>query len=329
VRRPRTFPLPAALACALLVALALAATASAEVRVGEASQAATPGVEPEADVLAAHAEYDSATGSVVFKVTTAAVPQTVTPGGEESEAELKTVLFSPRNCILTLIGRSGFPILYMNSQYAEGGRTFWELWATEDSTPDEPETEGPATKALAGATTTLSVAAPKFADEAFDCAAVAVVDPGSQTEGKPLVFPIAVPPPPPAPPAETTTTTTPGPVQTVAPPPPGPAPAPAALAIVKAKPLKLKPGKWTTVKIKVTNTGGSASEPGALRLKAPKGVTAKPETQRLPGVPAGGSWTVSARVQLTEKAKSKSTVVLTATAGAAGAKGSLVLERQG
>jgi hypothetical protein len=324
--RPRTYLLPAALACALLAALVLAAAASAEIRVGEASQPATPGVVPEADVLAAHAEYDSATGSVVFEVTTAAAPQAVTPGGEESSAEMKTALLSPAACRLASIGRSGFPILYMNSEYKEGGRTFWELWETEESDPEPPATEGPATKASAGTTTTLSVVAPAFANQAFDCAGVTVIDSESSVSERPLVFPLAVPPPPP-PPAETTTTTTAAPTQNVAPPPPGPAPA--ALSIAKAKPLKLKQGKWATVKVKVTNTGGSASDPGTLRLKAPKGVTAKPETQRLPALPSGGSWTVSARVQLTAKAKAKSTVALTATAAHTTAKGSLVLERRG
>jgi hypothetical protein len=328
VRRPRTSLLPAALVCALLAALVPATSASAEVRVGEATQPATPGAEPEADVLAAHAEYDSSTGFVVFKVTTAAAPQTVDPAGEESEAEMETALFSPAACNLRSIEHSDFPQFFLNSQYEEGGRTFWQVEESEESDPEPPDTEGPATKASAGTTTTLSATVPQIANQAFSCAGATVVDPGSPTQGKPLVFPIAVPPPPP-PPAETTITP-PALTQTVAPPSPGPVPGPAptVLSIARSKPLTLKPGRWTTVKIKVTDASGPASEPGTLRLQVPKGVTAKPRTQRLPGLPAGGSWTVSARVRLTGKAKAKSTIALTATAGATTATGSLAQKSQ-
>jgi len=314
---------PTVLICALLAALALAATASAEVRVGEKTAAPDASIPAEADVIAAHAEYDSTTGSVVFQITTAAAPQTLNPKGEENQSQMVGALFSPRTCGLAFIGRSGFPLLSLKTSYAEGARTFWELVETEESTPEAPDTEGPAIKASAGTTTTLSVATAKVADQGFSCAVVGVVDPASPGELKPLVFPIAAPPPPP-PPADTTptTTTTVAPVQSVSPAPP--APAPAALSIARSRPLKLKPGKLTPVRIKVTNTGGTSSVPGSLRVKGTKGVTVKPETQRLPLLPPGGSWTVTAKVRLTKQAKAKSTLALTAAAGATVAKGSLV-----
>ena len=55
----------------------------------------------------------------------------------------------------------------------------------------------------------------------------------------------------------------------------------------------------------------------------------KPQRQRLPALLPGESWTVSARVELTEKAKATSTVGLTASAGGLTATGSLVLRLKG
>ncbi len=92
-----------------------------------------------------------------------------------------------------------------------------------------------------------------------------------------------------------------------------------ALSIAKAKkPLKLKVGKWATVKVKVTNTGGATTAPGSLQLKATKGVIVKPAaSQKLPVLLPGGSWTVSYRVKLTAKAKKSSTLSLVGAAGTA------------
>ena len=317
----RRLLVPTTLICALLAALALAATASAEIRVGEKTAAPDPSIAPEADVIAAHAEYDSVTGAVVFQITTAEAPRPLNAKGEANESQMLAGLFNPRNCIATVIGSAAYPLLALRTEYAEGARTFWELSETPESTPKAPDTEGPATKVSAGVTTTLSMAAPKAANQGFSCALVGVYDPSEPAEAKLLAFPIAVPPPP-APPAETPKTSP--PAQSVAP----AAPAPAALSIARSKPLKLKEGKWKTVKVKVTNTGGSASAPGTLRLKAPKGVTVKPEAPRLPALPVGGSWTVSTQVRLTAKAKMKSTIALTAAGGGITARGSLVLKRQ-
>ncbi len=107
-----------------------------------------------------------------------------------------------------------------------------------------------------------------------------------------------------------------------------PPPAPAALAIGKSKPLTLGVGKSRLVKLTLTNTGGTATGTGSLRVKAPKGVTVKPELQKLPVIAPGKSWTISVRVELTKQAKKKSTVSLTATAAGLTAKGSLVVMRK-
>jgi adhesin HecA-like repeat protein len=101
------------------------------------------------------------------------------------------------------------------------------------------------------------------------------------------------------------------------------------LSLAKAKPLKLAAGKWKTVKVTVTNTGGTVVPQGSLRLKAPKGVVVRPGRQKLPSLLPGDSWTVSARVKLTAKAKAKSTVRLAASSGGLTAGGALVLTRTG
>jgi hypothetical protein len=78
--------------------------------------------------------------------------------------------------------------------------------------------------------------------------------------------------------------------------------------------------------VKVTNTGATATTQGSLRVKPTKGVIVKPETQRLPVIAPGASWTVSVRVELTAKAKQKSTLSLVGTASGVTAKGSLVVK---
>ncbi|MBS1877957.1 MAG: hypothetical protein JST31_00435 [Actinobacteria bacterium] len=112
-------------------------------------------------------------------------------------------------------------------------------------------------------------------------------------------------------------------------PPPAPAPALAALSIAKLKPLMLKAGKWKTVQVKVTNTGGAETAPGTLRVKATKGVLVKLASQKLPTLNPGASRTVSIRVQLTDKAKKIPTLTLSGLASGVSARGSLVLKLVG
>jgi hypothetical protein len=322
MNRARKLLVPSILACVLLAALALAATASAEVLVGEATAPVNPAVEPEADVIGAKAEYDSDKGAVTFQVTTAALPS---PGTEKepNELEMAAALASPSNCSSAGFGGGGsvYPAFIFDYQYLQPDFVTWSVLESATAEPKfENGTGGLAARTTSVTTTTLEGRASKAANLPFNCA-VAEVHIGNAIQGQPLIFPIAVPPPPPV------TPPTPAPTQTPAAPTP-PHAAPAALSIVTPKPPKLKAGKWKTVRIKVANTGGTATASGSLRLKAPRGVLVKPERQRLPVLNAGGAWTVTAKVQLTAKAKKKSTVTLTATAGSAGAKGALVLKRQ-
>jgi uncharacterized membrane protein len=81
------------------------------------------------------------------------------------------------------------------------------------------------------------------------------------------------------------------------------------------------------VKVKVDNTGGTALAAGSLRVKPVKGVNVKPESQKLPALAPGASWTLSVKVQLTEAAKAKSTLGLLASGrGATTGTGSLVVK---
>jgi len=113
---------------------------------------------------------------------------------------------------------------------------------------------------------------------------------------------------------------------TVGPPAPTQAPAPPPLAIAKPKPPELTVGEGETVKVAVTNTGGTGTGPGSLRVKVPRGISVKPERQRLPAVDPGKSWTVSVRVEPTRQAKKKSTLSLTAAASGVTGTGSLVVK---
>lgn len=320
MKRARRLLVPSILACALL-ALALAATASAEVRVGEASGPVDPAVKPEADVIGARAEYDSATGILTFKLTTVAAPW---PGTEAEPSELMMVagLGNPLVCNASALGTSAYPTFGVQYRYAESGHALWVIEESAGDTPEVPETLGEAAVSTSAGTTTFVATAPRAVNKPYSCAIASVRAGVGAPEAEPLIFPIAVPPPPPP-----TAVTTPAPAPTRAPASAPLHPAPAALSIARSKALKLKLGKWKTVRIKVANTGGSATVRGSLRLKAPRGVLVKPEKQKLPVLGAGESWTITAKVQVTAKAKKKSKVAVTATAGGVTAKGSLVFKR--
>jgi hypothetical protein len=321
MKRTRRLLVPSILACVLAAALVLAATASAEIRVGEATAPVDPAIPAEADIIGARAEYDSDAGAVTFKVTTAALPSPGTEA-EPNGMEMDVGLASTSVCAPSVIGGGNlYPTFAINYSYVQPGFVTWWLLESAGSEPKvENGTAGLATRSASVTTTTLEGSGPKAADQPFTCAAAQVRN-GFEILGQPLVFPIAVPPPP----APANPTPTPSQALAAA----APHAAPAALAIVRSKPLKLRAGKWRTVKIKVANTGGAATAAGSLRLKAPRGVLVKPEKQRLPVLSAGGTWTVSAKVRLTRKAKKKSTVSLTAAAGGITATGALVLKRKG
>jgi len=315
----RRLLVPSVLGWALLAALALAATASAEVRLGEASAPVNPLVAPEANVIAATAEYDSGTGRLTMTVTTAAAPKP--PTGEE-RFTMYAGVDTPHVCALAS-EFPAFPTFNFVLPYEAEAPAQWVIHENEAS----PETAGLAAMTIEGTKTTFSATAPKAVNQPYNCVVAEVVN-FNAGEADVLLFPLTAKVDPPTPPAQTPADNSP-PASSSGRPPAPPAAAPGALAIAKSKPLKLEGGKWRTVRIKVSNTGATATAPGSLRLKAPRGVLVKPERQRLPVLAPGSSWTVSARVQLTETAKATSTVALSASAASLIARGSLALKLKG
>jgi hypothetical protein len=308
----RSLRAPALLIAALAALLIFAAAASAETRTGESTSVTSEGAaSPEATLTKASASYESTGGTVSFDITTAAVPQELDEEGEPSETEMEAELITATSgCNLSALEHQAFsfPLFAILSEYGEPTSAEGIL---VESMSGGLEPIGPATKSLSGTTTTLAFTSGAIENQGFNCAVAAAMEEGA---GNLIFFPISVPPAPPA-----------------APTPPAPAPAPApgpapALSIAKAKPLKLKVGTSRTVKVKVTDTGTTATAQGSLRVKAAKGVLVKPEVQKLPVLAPGASWTVSVRVQLTEKARQKSTLALTGTASGVTATGSLVVK---
>jgi hypothetical protein len=327
LRRLRALPIAIVALAAILL---FAATAAAETRTGEASSPASDFYTPEGDILNATASYDTTGGSAVFNVTTAG-PAQAKIGGKPSKLFLQTLLFAANSgCNFEALVSGGipFPLLAITDKYAletaEGG-----LGGPGGGLGESGATAVPVVRSVAGTTTNLSVTSSALANQGFNCVLASVArepalskeeleeerkeqEAGTLPSGNFVIFPISAPPAP-----------------ATAPAPPAPAPPaapPAALSIFKSKPLKLKVGKWATAKVKVTNSGSTATAPGSLQLKAAKGVIVKPARQKLPVLLPGGSWTVSYKVKLTAKAKKTSTLSLVGAAGTLSARGSLVLK---
>lgn len=292
-------------ALALLAAAALllfAADAGAETAVGESTSiSAQQGApSPEMTLVRSAVSYDSTAGSLSLAIVTGGQPQPEL-GGKPNEGVLFGQLYrTSAPCTVAGIeaARKGDPGATVFATVLVAGEFGKATAEGLNLTPPGPL---PVQKAVSGSTTTFTTQADALKDLGFNCAVVGGTD-AAQENGTSMVFAIA---PLPAPPA--------------------PAPVPPALSIAKRKPMTLKIGRWRTVKIKVTNTGGAAAQ-GSLRIRAPKGVLVKPEKQKLPALAPGASWTISVRLELTKKAKGSSTLTLTASSGGITAKSSLVLK---
>ncbi|HEY2055704.1 MAG TPA: CARDB domain-containing protein [Solirubrobacterales bacterium] len=298
-------------ACAAL--LAFAATASAAVWTGESTAAqSSEGLPAEATLVKGSASYDTS-GSVSITLTTAA-PLLERLGAEPNEINIMAFLFKPLSECTAQEFLFGKPEIGIFSSYASPA-----TGALYNGPAGEVAEE--ATKTVAGAATTLSHTSGAMANAGFSCAAIILADenPGSGFGESLLAFPLVEVPAPPTPPA---TSTPPAPT----PPAPPTPPPPAKLAIAKSKPLKLKAGKWKTVKVKVTNPGTVTSSQGSLTVNAAKGIKVKPATQTVPALAPGGSWTLSIKVQATATAPKKSTLSLTAAASGVSATSSLVVK---
>ena len=290
---------------AIAACLALVATAGAEIRNGEFTAAVDPSLEPELDVTNAKVSYETVTGAVNWAITTAEPPV-------DPEWRAMTALYvATGECNLAAIQAGGFtfPLLEISAVYEEP-KPETVLYTSPAST----ENLGPAANSVTGATTHLSATYPALANRGFNCASFFL-------EGSPHYFQVGDPVVPPV---------SPTPTPSQSPPAPGPvaptAPAPAKLTIVKPKPAKLAVGKWTTVSVKVTNIGGTGTAQGSFRMAAASGINVKPAKQKLPALGPGASWVESVRVQITDKAKHRSTLQVTGTASGLTAKSSLIVK---
>jgi hypothetical protein len=299
-----------ALFSALLVFAATAA--AAETLTGESTAPFIQGEpDPDGTIVKGAASFETASGHVVFDVTTAEAPSMSTPGAVI--AGLTTSPCSPPTSLEDTLHQLAFsfPVLSIGSNYQT-------VTAEATTGSSSAPVHLPASKSISGMTTTLSVTAGNLVEAGFKCAVIWTEAGGG---GSAMTFPIK-PAPEPAPATAPAPATT--PATTPAPAPP--IPAPPVLSIAKARPLKVKAGTWKTVHIKVTNTGATATAQGSLRVKAAKGVLVKPEVQKLPIVTPGASFTLSVRVKLTEAAKTKSTLAVTGTAPGITGTGSIVLK---
>jgi hypothetical protein len=290
-----------ALFSALLVFAATAA--AAETLTGESTAPFIEGEpDPEVTIVKGAASFETASGHVVFDVTTAEAPSMSTFGAVI--AGLTTSPCSPPTSLEGTLHQLafGFPILSIGSNYQT-------VTAEATTGSSSAPVHLPASKSISGMTTTLSITSGNLVEAGFKCAVIWTAASGG---GSAMTFPIK-PAPEPAPATAPT-------------PAPAPIPAPPVLSIAKARPLKVKAGTWKTVHIKVTNTGATATAQGSLRVKAAKGVLVKPEVQKLPIVTPGASFTLSVRVKLTEAAKTKSTLAVTGTAPGITGTGSIVLK---
>ena len=317
--RPRL--LLATTASILAALLVFASGAAAETFAGETtttipSESVETPESMEATLVKGSATYDTS-GSVSVVLTTAAPPQPLRGKGEPNKVALQAFVAhtAAGGCNpLVLLGQS-YPFVTFASNYYEPSFAKGAVDLSSESAE-----ELPATKVVSGDTTTLTISSAAVANLGINCAAM---DVSSASGTSAMVFPLKLVPSSPAPAAPSAPAPMPGPA-------PAPTPAPAKLEITKPKPVELPVGIWRTVKVTVTNPGGSTLSQGTLRVKPAKGVYLKPETQKLPLLTPGDSFTLSVRVELTQKAKKKTTLSLAASgAGAVTGTSSLIVKAAG
>jgi hypothetical protein len=322
MNRLRRLLVPALLASALFTALAFAATAAAEVRAGETTSPANAAIPGKGDILAATAKYDSNSGATTFTVTTREAP------GEKEELTTFGVLGRPKDGVcagdFSQPSEPILPVMEIIAQGTPAGVTLVETFPSWVAIGEDGKLAalGLAKRSVDGATTTLSATSSELANKPYSCATIVTqttpeFPPNPEKEPPKLAETLdqvsfllnALPEPPPAP-------------------KPAP-PAPATLTFAKSKPVMAKTGKWTKVKIKVANTGGTEVGPIAFKAKAPQGVIVKPGSPKLPALLGGQTWTLNLQVKVTEKAKPQSTITLTGTSGSLTATGSVVVKSAG
>jgi hypothetical protein len=276
---------------------------------------------PLGNIVKAKASYEKTTGAVSVGITLGGEPHQ----GDEAGTEAIFLTAPPLTGCSVLSFPEGFggqQVFQMADDFKDPVHTEFGDFSVGGTT----EELGPAAKSVSGSTVTYSFSSSKLANQTWNCVYVFAGDGGGLAF---MYFPLKmVVPPPPSTPGSPTSPEGGGggstPSSQTSPAPAAPAPAPPTLSIGKLGPLALKVGKSRSVTVKVTNTGGTSTERGTLRVKAPKGVVVKPASQQLPVLAPGGSCTVMVRVQLTKAAKPKSNLSLTASATGVTGTGSLV-----
>jgi hypothetical protein len=321
MNRLRRLLVPSTVVCAL--ALALAATASAEVRTGEGSSAANPGIPGEADLLHASASYDSHTGTVVFDATAREAP------GPDPKAIPRAVLFTVKGaCDASVPGSAEplLPTLSIGRAYEEVESRWMVGWAGADAA-GEPLSPGLGSWSLEGTTGTLAATIEPAVGQPYNCALVELAAPSDHLlqSGEYTFLPLSVPKP-----AEPVKTTPAEPVvKTVTVTASAPPSAPGKLEFAKTKALSAKSGGWTKASVKITNAGGTAVGPIGIKATGPAGVKIQPAQMKVPALLPSQTWTVSFRVKPAADAKSSSTITLTGTGPGLTAKGSLLVKSAG
>jgi hypothetical protein len=319
--------LPFAVICALVLALAFAAGASAQILKGEETLPESPALEGEEDLLAASATFDSTTGALTVTDTTRSAPT-----ANEHLALIGGLLSVNAPCTVQALGEAstkdpnaGWPAFKIQSFFSAENLPagfpqtawFYSVSKKEEEEQEAAKKFGTGTRVVEGTKTTIAATAPKaIGSSTFTCAIVAVSNTGGGGGSEPdfAVFPLVAQSEPVAPVVV--------PPAVIAPPAPK-----AALSLLKSKPLKLKTEKWTTVKFKITNTGNAEVGPITIKAKAPKGVTLQTKSVELPALLAGQTWPVSFRVKVTEAAKAKSLLKLTATATGLSASSTVTIKQ--
>ena len=330
--RPLRHFLPV-LATSLIVLIAVAASASAEVRTGEGTSPVDTSIPAEIDLLKATAEYNSESGLVSFLIDTR---DAGSPGSNARIGGFVVTTSSP--CVTSTFeseqSETAFtPFMGVLGSADPEAEEAEYIFFEEKEEEAQPVDGGPALKSVdaTGTQYALSAAPPIARGRQFTCAVAETrapkenPQPGEEEEYVDLlVFPIAVPPAPPTPvtPTVEVQTVTKTVTQLVSP----PASAPAALSLAKTKGVSAGSAKFSTAKLVVTNTGGTASGPVQVKLKAPKGVLVKPGTLRLPALLPGQSWTLPVRVKTTEAAKKTSSIGVTATLPGSTVTGTIVVK---
>jgi hypothetical protein len=290
-----------------IAALGFCATAAAEVRTGESTVAIlNESPSPEATLVKGSASYDTA-GTVDVRITTAAPPQALL-GGLPNKARFSVTLLQVQegHCDAAGVEAAGLealeaaaaskplpPIMSILGSYGQQETLVYEIY---------PRLLGVAKKTVSGATTTLEFSSVMAENVGLTCAYLSLAGESEATpqSGSAMFVALNPVPLPPAP--------APSPI------PPVPGPAPAQLSILKPKRLELQLARWKTVKLKVTNAGGTVTAQGSLRVKTAKGITVKPASQKLPALNPGDWWTVSVRIKASDVAKATSILPLTASA---------------